>query len=536
MPTYDYIIVGAGSAGCVLANRLSENGRHSILVLEAGGSDRRFWIQAPIGYAKTFYDSGVNWMYDTEPDPGTNNRVSYWPRGKVLGGSSSINAMVFIRGQRHDFDDWQANGNPGWGYDDVLPYFKRMEEHVWGENEFHSGTGPHAVNDVSADYHPTCQTYIEACKQAGFVFNPDFNGEHFEGVGTYHINTKNGMRASTARTFLRPALKRNNVRLETHAHATRILFDGIKATGIEYRRNGKRHTATAGKEVILCGGAVNSPQLLQLSGIGDANLLKSHGIVVRIDNPAVGQNLQDHIGISHYYKSRVPTLNSELAGPLGKLWAGMKYVFLRRGPLSLGVNQGGGFVKSSPDLDVPNMQLYFVPTTYTTAKAGTRPMINLDPFDAFNIGFNACRPTSRGRVEIRSNDPFEAPAIHPNYLDTEHDRNEAVAGAKLVRSIAAAPAMQNIIKEEYIPGSSVASDDELLADARERAYTVFHASCTCRMGDSAQGNVVDSSLRVHGAQNLRVVDASAFPNVTSGNTNAPTIMLAEKAADLIKKN
>ena len=533
MPSYDYVIVGAGSAGCVLANRLSENGRYSVLIVEAGGSDKRFWVQVPIGYAKTFYDPSVNWMYNTEPDPGTHNRVSYWPRGKVLGGSSSINAMVYIRGQRRDFDDWEANGNPGWGWKGVLPYFKKLEDHAWGESDFHGAGGPQAVSDVSNDYHPTCRTYIEACKQIGFEHTDDFNGPQFEGVGTYQITSKNGFRASTAKSYLHPALKRSNLRLETHAQATRVLFDGTKATAVEYQRNGKTHKVTANREVILSGGAVNTPQLLQLSGVGPSALLKQHGIDVLIDRPAVGKHMQDHLGASYYFKSRVSTLNGELASPLGKLWAGMKYVLTRSGPLSLGVNQGGGFVRSSPELAEPNIQLYFVPASYTTAASGTRPIVNLDPFEGLNIGYNACRPTSRGEITICSADPFAAPAIRPNYLSTELDQQEAIAGAKLIRKIAAAPAMAAIIKEEHQPGPSVSSDDQILDDFRARSSTIFHASCSCRMGADASENVVDSALRVHGAQNLRIVDASVFPNVTSGNTNAPTIMLAEKAADII---
>ena len=536
MAHYDYIIVGAGSAGCVLANRLSANGRHKVLVLEAGGSDKRFWIQLPIGYAKTFYDAGVNWMYKTDPDPGTNNRVGYWPRGKVLGGSSSINAMVYIRGQQIDFDDWEANGNPGWGWNDVLPYFKKLEDHDWGESDWRGAGGPQHIADVSSNYHPTCQSYLEACQQAGFNYTDDFNGPQFEGVGTYQITCKNGFRASTAGSYLHPVLKRDNLQLETRAHVTRVLFDGPKATGIEYHRGGTVHTAHAGKSVILSGGAVNTPQLLQLSGVGPVELLKSHGIDVVADRPAVGQHLQDHLGNSYYFKSTQRTLNGELAGPIGKLWAGMRYVFTRRGPLSLGVNQGGGFVKSSADLAQPNLQLYYVPATYTTADQGTRPMVNLDPFEGFNIGYNACRPTSRGEIAITSADPFTAPSIKPNYLSTEHDRHEAVVGAKLIRQIAAAPALANIIREEYQPGAAIQSDDEILDDFRSRSSTIFHASCTCRMGSNPVENVVDSKLNVHGVQNLRVVDASVFPNVTSGNTNAPTIMLAEKAADIILRD
>lgn len=364
-------------------------------------------------------------------------------------------------------------------------------------------------------------------------YTEDFNGAQFEGVGVYQITTKNGRRASTARSYLHPVLKRHNLHLETRAHVTRLLFEGNKASGVEYQQNGKTHQVRAGREVILSGGAVNSPQLLQLSGVGPAALLRAHGVEVVVDSPAVGQNLQDHIGTSHYYKTRLRTLNGEFAGWRGKLWAGLRYALTRGGPLSLGVNQGGGFVKSSPDLTQPNLQLYYVPASYSTAKVGTRPMVELDPFEAFLLGYNACRPSSRGEITIRSADPFEHPAIRPNYLATEHDRQEAIAGAKLMRKIAASPAFADIITEEFKPGVQTASDDDFLEDFRQRATTIFHPSCTCRMGENNKTNVVDSTLKVHGVDNLRVIDASIFPNITSGNTNAPSIMVGEKGADLV---
>ena len=533
MSDLDYIIVGAGSAGCVLANRLSESGHHKVLLLEAGGSDRRFWVQVPIGYAKTYYDPNFNWMYHAEPDPSMNQRRIYWPRGKVLGGSSSINAMVYIRGQAVDFDDWAAHGNPHWGWRDVLPYFKKAENQSLEGGSFHPSEGLQKVSDVSHNYHPTCQAYIQACQQAGFNYNPNFNGQCFEGVGTYQITSARGLRASTAKCYLRPALKRPNLYLKTHVHISRVLFDGTRATGVEYIQNGKTHRIKAHREVILSAGAVNSPHLLLLSGIGDANDLQQHGIPVRVNAPSVGQNLQDHLGNSYYFKSKQQTLNGELAGVMGKLWAGMKFLLARRGPLSIGVNQGGGFVKTNPELKHPNIQLYYVPTTYTTAQVGTRPMVNLDPFQAFSIGFNACRPSSRGTIKLRSNNPLDPPKIQPNYLSTEHDQQEAIAGAKVVRRIAAQNALATIITKEYEPGAAVHSDEQLLDDFRARASTIFHPCGTCRMGNNPRDNVVDSQLKVHGMRKLRVVDASVFPNVTSGNTNAPTIMLAEKAADII---
>ena len=382
MSEFDYIIVGAGSAGCVLANRLSADGRHRVLLLEAGGSDRRFWIRTPIGYGKTFYDRQVNWMYQTEPDPGTGGRVSYWPRGKVLGGSSSINAMVWIRGLPSDFDDWEAAGNPGWGWQGVLPWFIRSEDSELGASELHGVGGPMHVADVSRDMHPLCQSYLDACRQLGFEPVRDLNGAASECVGLYHISTRGGVRESTATAYLRPARGRANLVVRTGAHATRVLFDGRRANGIEYLQDGARHTARARREVLLSAGAVNSPQLLQLSGVGAGELLRGHGIEVLHHNPAVGRNLQDHIGMDYLYRSRRPTLNDELYPWWGKLWAGMKYVLARRGPLALSVNQGGGFVRTRDGLARPDMQLYFSPVSYLKAPPGQRPLMHPDPYPA----------------------------------------------------------------------------------------------------------------------------------------------------------
>ena len=530
MTHYDYIIVGAGSAGCVLANRLSASGKHSVLLLEAGRSDRHFWIQTPIGYAKTYYDPRFNWMYDAEPDAGIDNRVSYWPRGKVLGGSSSINAMVYIRGHATDFDDWEAAGNPGWGWRDVQPYFDKLEHH---SNDANTNSGPQFVSDLSADHHASCAYFLRAGSEAGYPQSNDFNRASLEGIGHYHLTAAGGMRASTARTYLREAQRRKNLTVETGVHVTRLLIDALRAKGVEVQRRGQREQISARREVIVSAGAVNSPQLLQLSGIGDDRLLRSLGIDVALNNRNVGQHLQDHLGISYFYKSSVPTLNTELGSWFGKLRAGLKYVLTRKGPLALSVNQAGGFVRTDASLERPNIQLYFVPGSYTTAPEGTRPIVNLDPFDAFQIGYNACRPSSRGEIHITSPDPFTAPAIKPNYLDTEQDRVDAIAGARVVRTLAAQAALAGISRGEFQPGDTVQTDDDILKDFRQRSGTIFHASCTCRMGASADHSVVDSTLKVHGIERLRVVDASVFPNVTSGNTNAPTIMLAEKASDLI---
>jgi choline dehydrogenase len=530
---YDYVIVGAGSAGCVLANRLSASGKHRVLVLEAGGSDRRFWIQTPIGYGKTFYDDSVNWKYMTEVEPGLDNRRSYWPRGKVVGGSSSINAMVYIRGNPEDFNDWQNLGNPGWGWQDVLPYFKKSETFADGGNDYRGDSGPLHVNNVSSQYHPLCQKFFAAAEQLGFPYNPDFNGESQEGVGFYQITTKNGRRMSAARAYLHPALLRDNCELITKAQVTRVLFDGKTANGVEYIRSGQSFRIKANREVILCGGAINSPQLLQLSGIGKPELLRKFGIPVLVDLPGVGRNLQDHLDYSIYYRSRVPTLNNQLYPWWGKILAGMQYLAFRNGLLSLSVNQAGGFLRSHPARPRPNIQLYFAAITYTTAPPGERPLMRPDAYPGFLNSIGPIRPSSRGHLQIDSPDPLAPVKIYPNYLSSEDDITQMLEGARLLRQLSQTPALAEIIDHEMTPGPSVQSDDDLIADIRKRCSTVFHPSCTCMMGPDSSTAVVDAKCRVYGVERLRVVDTSIFPTVTSGNTNAPTIMVAEKAADLI---
>jgi choline dehydrogenase len=530
--TFDYVIVGAGTAGCVVASRLAESGA-TVLLLEAGGSDRTIWIQLPIGYGRTFFKKRINWMYKTEPVEGLGGRSSYWPRGKVIGGSGSINAMVHVRGQPHDFDDWRALGNIGWSWDDVLPYFIKAEDHDLGASAVHGRGGPQHVTDISAKAHPLCQRFIAASQSLGMPFTPDFNGEESEGVGIYQINTRDGWRASTANEYLRPALKRHAVTLRAKAHATRILLEGRTAQGVEYRRNGQLEQAYARREVILCGGTINSPQLLQLSGIGDAEKLRALGVEPLINAPAVGQNLQDHLAVSYFYKTSMPTLNDELRPLFGKIKAGLRYLLDRGGPLSMSVNQGGGFVRSAPDQPRPNLQLYFTPASYTQTPLSERKLLNPDPFSAILLSFNSCRPTSRGHLHIRSNNPFEYPTIQPNYLSTEHDVAEARVGSRLLRALATTLPLADVITEELHPGAHVEGDDALLEDFAARADTVYHPSSTCSMGSDALTSVVDARLRVHGLQGLRVVDASIFPTITSGNTNAPTVMVAEKGAAMI---
>ena len=524
MEAVDYLIVGAGTAGCVVAERLSASGRNQVMLLEAGGTDRRFWVRVPIGYGRTFNDPAVNWMYEAEPDPALGGVRSFWPRGKVLGGSGSINAMVYARGQPGDFDDWQALGNTGWGWDDVRPHFEAIE---------HRSGGPLSVTDVSAAAHPLCQAYIAAAATLGFSYTPDFNGTQPEGVGIYQITTRDGFRASTATAFLRPALSRGNLRLEMHAQAMCVDFDGRRAVGVTFNRAGQTITVRARKAVVLTAGSVNSQQLLQLSGIGPGSLLQRHGIPVIHDVPAVGRNLQDHLAVNFVYRARRPTLNNELHPLWGKLRAGAQYVLTRRGPLSMSVNQGGGFVRSSPQLRAPDLQLYFNPASYTATRERTRRLMNPDSFPGFITSFNACRPTSRGHLEIRSADPRVAPAIYPNYLATEEDLQHVRNGTRLLRRLAAAAPLAAEIERELLPGPEKTTDEELLQDFRKRAGTVFHPVSTCMMGPDPATAVVDARLRVHGIEGLRIIDASVFPTITSGNTNAPTAMVADKGAKLI---
>ncbi len=532
MEEFDYVIVGAGTAGCVLANRLTADGTATVLLLEAGGSDRSVWIQVPIGYGRTFFDRRINWMYDTAPVPGLGGRSSYWPRGKVLGGSGSINAMVYVRGQPHDFDGWEAMGNPGWGWNDVLPFFKQSEDFD-GDCAFHGKGGPQHVTDITPHVHPVCHRFIAAAQTLGFAPTGDFNGAKSEGVGFYQINTRGGWRASTANAFLRPALRRRNLKLQTKALATRILFEGKRAIGIEYTWQGQTRQVRARREVILSGGAINSPQLLLLSGIGDPVQLQRLGIAPLVLAKAVGRNLQDHLAVSYFYKTRTATLNDVLHPALGKVRAGLRYLFDRGGPLSLSVNQSGGFVRSDPRQPQVNPQLYFSPVSYTQTPLSERKLLNPDPFSAFLLSHNPCRPTSRGHLELASADPAVHPLIQPNYLSTQQDIDDVLAGNRLLRQIAQARPLADIITEELIPGPGIVGDAALLDDFRRRADTVYHPTSTCMMGPDAANAVVDARLRVHGVQGLRVVDASIFPTITSGNTNAPTVMVAEKGAAMI---
>jgi choline dehydrogenase len=526
--SFDYIVVGAGSAGCVLAERLSASGRHRVLLIEAGGRDRNIWIHIPLGYGKLFTDARVNWLYQTEPEPELKGRRVIQPRGKVLGGSSSINGLLYVRGQREDFDHWRQLDNAGWSFDDVLPYFRQAEDQQRGADDLHGAGGPLCVSDVEP--HPLCEAFIAASEQAGFPRNDDFNGPTQEGAGYYQLTARNGRRCSTARGYLKPALKRPNLKVVSEALATRILFDGKRAVGVEYRHHGTLVQARAAGEIVLSGGAFNSPQLLQLSGVGPGDLLKSHGIEVRHEMPGVGADLQDHFQTRFQYRctERI-TVNDTMASLTRQVGAALNYAINRKGPLSIGAGYAGGFFKTDPSLASPDVQIHFI--LFTAESVGQK----LHPFPGFLASICQLRPHSRGTVHIKSANPEEAPAIQANYLSAAFDRDVMVAGMKLTRKIMSQPAIARYVAEEMNPGPSVMSDEQFLAFARDKGTTVFHPVSTCRMGPDANA-VVDERLRVRGLDGLRVADGSIMPSLVSGNTNAAIIMIAEKAAAMMLKD
>ncbi|HET8608938.1 MAG TPA: choline dehydrogenase [Burkholderiales bacterium] len=526
---YDYVIIGAGSAGCVLANRLSESGKHSVLLLEAGPRDNYLWIHIPIGYGKTMFHPVYNWGFYTEPDAGMNGRKIYWPRGRGLGGSSSINGLIYIRGQPDDYDHWAALGNAGWGWRDVLPYFIKSEANQRGADAWHGADGPLAVSDIGKP-HELMEAFIRGAGEVGIPRNDDFNGATQEGVGYYQLTTHNGWRCSAAVAYLKPARRRANLRVETDARATQILFEGRRAVGVVYEQGGHQRQVRATNEVLLTAGALQSPQLLQLSGVGPAPLLQRHGIPVVADVPGVGENLQDHLQLRVMYQCTKPiTTNDDLRSLRRRMKMGLQWLLFRSGPLAIGINQGGLFTRALPQAQTPDIQFHF--GTLTADLAGGKP----HDFPGFTMSVCQLRPTSRGTVTIRSRDAHEPPAMQPNYLSTEIDCATAVAGIRVARTIAAAPAMAEYIVDEYRPGPAAQSDAELLDFARNYGATIFHPAGTCKMGNDALA-VVDSRLRVRGIDGLRVVDGSIMPTLMSGNTNAPIIMIAEKAADLITED
>src|SRR5882672_10833262 len=523
---FDYVIVGAGSAGCVLANRLSADGKHSVLLLEAGPRDTNIWIHVPLGYGKLFKEKTVNWMYQTEPEPGLDGRQVFQPRGKVLGGSSSINGLLYVRGQHEDYDRWRQRGNVGWGFDDVLPYFKKAENQVRGTDTYHGVGGPLSVSDWRHK-DPLSEAFVKASVESGIPFNPDFNGATQEGAGFFQTTTRRGRRASSAFSYLRPAKGRGNLHIETSALAQRLVFEGRRARAVEYRQNGALRTARARKEILVSGGAYNSPQLLQLSGVGPAELLKQHGINVVLDAPGVGNDLQDHMQVRLMTRcAQRVTLNDIVNHPVRRLMAGVQYAALRKGPLTIAAGTSGAFFKTNPRLASPDIQIHFLP--FSTDKMGEK----LHSFSGFSASVCQLRPESRGSLRIKSADPTVPPEIRINYLATETDRSAFIDGIKILRKILSAPALKPYTIEEVDHGAKVLSDEELLNYCRRTGSTVYHPTSTCRMGNDPLA-VVDQRLRVRGIEGLRVVDASIMPDLMSGNTNAPTIMIAEKASDMI---
>ncbi len=532
MTTFDYIIVGAGSAGCVLADKLSANGRHSVLLIEAGPSDRRFWVQTPIGYGATYTDPKVNWRFYSEAEAGLGNRKMYVPRGKVLGGSSSINALVYHRGQSSDYDDWKRAGNVGWDYNSILPFFECFENVVGSDQQSQNISGKLTITDVADQYHPIKSAFFAMSRdlQIPYKNRCQMMGE---GVYPYYITTRHGRRCSSATAFLWPAKGRQNLKVMTDATVTKLIIRDGAAVGVELIQHSRSQTFSAQAEIILTAGAIGSPHILQLSGIGSGKLCQSHGIVNVCDQPNVGKHLQDHLGINYFHLANRPTLNNVLGSWPHLIIAGVNYIMRRKGPLSLGVNQLGGLVRATPDASRLDTQLYINPITYSVTDDDTRRLTKPDRAPGFALSFNSCRPYSAGSVYIKSADAAMPPAIHGNYLDDQRDIKDVLRMARFIGRMQNSPSVQKLLAAPPETNLLALSDNEIIDDFRARSGTVFHPCGTCRMGPDRRHSVVDPQLRVHGVGKLRVADAAIFPNITSANTNAPTIAVAHKAADLI---
>ncbi len=525
--SYDYIVAGAGSAGCVLANRLSADPSKSVLLLEAGGRDWYPWIHIPVGYFKTMHNPITDWSYKTEPDPGLNGRVIDWPRGKTLGGSSSTNGLLYIRGQQEDYNYWRQLGNQGWSFADVLPYFMRSEDQENGANDYHGSGGGLSVQNMRAE-RSICESLISAAGELGLPRNNDFNGAEQEGAGYFQQTARNGWRCSTAVGFLNPVKHRRNLQIVTHALVEKVIVENSKATAINISIKGQPQTykIKAGGEIILSAGAVGSPQIMQLSGMGSGPLLQELGIPVIKELPGVGQNLQDHLQLRSIYEVNTDTLNEEINNFFRRMWIGMQYVFNRSGPMSMGASQVCIFARSRPGLDTPNIQFHFQPLS------ADKPGVEMHPFPGVTLSVCQLRPESKGEIMITSPDPKAYPAIRPNYLSTSLDQQTAIESLQFTRRLIETESLKPYIVREHVPGSHMQTDEELLDAARLIAQTIYHPTSTCKMGSDPMA-VVDERLKVHGVESLRIADASIMPAIVSGNTNAPAIMIAEKASDMI---
>jgi choline dehydrogenase len=527
---FDFIIVGAGSTGCVLANRLSADGRYTVAIVEAGGKDHSPWIHIPVGYFKTIKNPSLNWMYRTEADKGLNGRSLNWPRGKTLGGSSSINGLLYVRGQAQDYDNWRQMGNTGWSWEDVLPLFKRAEAWEGGGDQWRGDDGPLSVTKSRKSWK-IVDAWVKAAQEAGFAYNHDYNGKKQDGVGYFQLTARNGLRCSSAKAYLSPVRNRHNLRIFTNFLTGKVEFEGRRAVAISGTRNNQPVTLKARREIILSAGAIGSPQIMMLSGIGPGKHLREKGIEVVLENKSVGKNLQDHLQARPVYKCSVPTINTRTRGMFNQAKIAIEYALYRTGPMTMAASLGTGYLKTRPELETPDIQFHIQPFS------AENPTTGVDDFDAFTASVLQLRPQSTGELRLRSADPEDHPEIHPNYLSTKLDQDTIVDGIRIARKICRQKAVNDLITEEHAPGKSISDDDYegLLNWARNTATTIYHPTGTCKMGIDANA-VVDPELKVYGVEGLRVADCSIMPQIVSGNTNAPAIMIGEKASDIIQED